>query len=483
MPSALFLRVVTNMAGDVRRGDEWRLQALSPLDGRYGAQMEPYAATFSEQALVRERFVVEVAWLEHLASLPQLAELGPLSPSERATLDGWARDFSGREAMAVKEIERRTNHDVKAVEYYLKRRLTSELGWTAARAEFAHFAATSEDINNLAYARMVRAGLHSAWLPAAQALVGDVRSMALEHAGLPMLARTHGQPATPTTLGKELAVFVARWDRQLEGVTGVAIPGKWAGATGTLAALVVSYPELDWMAAVRDFVESMGFCWSPLVTQIEPHDWMAELFDAMSRFGTVLVDFCRDMWAYISLGYLRQKVVESEVGSSTMPHKVNPIDFENAEANAGLAGALFGHLSAKLPVSRLQRDLSDSSALRNIGSAFGYSGLAIHSTRRGLGRVVPDLNVLAADLDANWEVLTEAVQTVMRRYGAPDAYDQIKAATRGKNLTRSELRALVTALSVPERAKEALLSLSPATYIGLAPELARLVNDTSQRCQ
>ncbi len=483
MPAALSSRVVTNMAGDALRGDEWRLRALSPLDGRYGAQLEPYAAAFSEQALVHQRFNVEVAWLEHLASMPQLAELGPLSPSERAALDGWARDFGGREATAVKEIERRTNHDVKAVEYYLKRRLTSELGWSPARAEFAHFAATSEDVNNLAYARMVRAGLGSAWLPEARALVDEVRSMALEHAELSMLARTHGQPATPTTLGKELAVFVARWDRQLEAVAGVAIPGKWAGATGTLAALVVSYPGLDWMVAVREFVESMGFSWSPLVTQIEPHDWMAELFDAMSRFGTVLVDFCRDMWSYISLGYLRQKVVESEVGSSTMPHKVNPIDFENAEANAGLAGAVFGHLSAKLPVSRLQRDLSDSSALRNIGSAFGYSGLAIHAARRGLGRVTPAPDVLAADLDANWEVLTEALQTVMRRYGAPDAYEQIKAATRGKNLTRSELHAIVTALSVPEQAKEALSSLTPATYIGLAPELARLVKGTSQRNQ
>ncbi|MGC8627516.1 MAG: adenylosuccinate lyase [Acidimicrobiales bacterium] len=458
---------------------ERRLQALSPLDGRYGAQLEPYATVFCEEALIRERVAVEVAWLVHLSGLPQLVELGPLSGPDGAALKAWVREFSTSEAMAVKDLERRTNHDVKAVEYYLKRRLRDELGWSPARAEFVHFAATSEDVNNLAYARMVKAGLAGAWLPAARALVAEVRSLALEHAELPMLSRTHGQPATPTTLGKELAVFVARWDRQIRGVLEVDIPGKWGGATGTLGSLVVSYPEVDWMASARSFVESLGFTWEPLTTQIEPHDWMAELFHAMSRFGTVLVDFCRDMWSYISLGYLRQKTVEEEVGSSTMPHKVNPIDFENSEANAGVANALFSHLAAKLPISRLQRDLSDSSVLRNIGSAFGYSGLAISSARRGLSRVVPDLGALRADLDANWEVLAEAVQTVMRRYGLPDAYEQVKAATRGKSITRSELGALIAALSVPEQAKKALLGLSPSTYVGLAPELARLVDGAS----
>ncbi len=442
--------------------------------------MEPYAAIFSEEALIRERFAVEVAWLQHLASLPELQELGPLSEPDRAALDSWVARFGVGDALVVKELEQRTNHDVKAVEYYLKARLTGELGWPPARAEFAHFAVTSEDINNLAYARMVRAGLGQVWLPAARGLVDEVRSRALEYAGIPMLARTHGQPATPTTLGKELAVFVWRWERHLRSVAEVAVPGKWGGATGTLAAMVVSYPEVDWMAAVRSFVESMGLRWAPLTTQVEPHDWMAELFDAMSRYGTVLIDFCRDMWAYIGLGYLRQSVREGEVGSSTMPHKVNPIDFENAEANAGLAGALFRHLAATLPISRLQRDLSDSSALRNIGSAFGYSGLAISSARRGLARVAPDHDALAADLDANWEVLAEALQTVMRRYGVADPYEQIKAATRGKTITRSELLAIVTALSVPEPAKEALSALSPAQYIGLAPQLARLVEDIGQ---
>lgn len=471
---------MTNVANGPPGVEDRRLQALSPLDGRYGAQLEPYAAVFCEEALIRERVAVEVAWLVHLSGLPQLVELGPLSATDRAALEGWVRDFGTSEAMAVKDLERRTNHDVKAVEYYIKQRLRDELGWSSARAEFVHFAATSEDVNNLAYARMVKAGLVSAWLPVARALVGEVRSLALEHAELPLLARTHGQPATPTTLGKELAVFVARWDRQVGAVLEVGIPGKWGGATGTLGSLVVSYPEVDWMASARSFVGSLGFTWAPLTTQIEPHDWMAELFHAMSRFGTVLVDFCRDMWSYISLGYLRQKTVEGEVGSSTMPHKVNPIDFENSEANAGIANALFGHLAAKLPISRLQRDLSDSSVLRNIGSAFGYSGLAISSARRGLSRVVPDPGALRADLEENWEVLAEAVQTVMRRYGVPDPYEQVKAATRGKNITRSELRALIAALSVPARAKKALLELSPSTYIGLAPELARLVDGASQ---
>ena len=378
---------------------EWRLHALSPLDGRYGKQMEPYAAAFSEAALIRERFGVEVAWLEYLATHPDVGELAPLTDRERQVLDQWVATFGAAEARSVKEIEAVTNHDVKAVEYYLKRRLVEELGWTSERAEFAHFAVTSEDVNNLAYATMVRRALAEVWLPAAEGLVDDVRAAALAHAGLPMLARTHGQPATPTTLGKELAVFVARWDRQLRGVRQVEILGKWGGATGTLAAHLVAYPELDWLAIAGDFVSSLGFTWVPLTTQVEAHDWMAELFDAMARFGTVLIDFCRDMWSYISLGYLRQKVVEGEVGSSVMPHKVNPIDFENAEANAGLASALFNHLSEKLPISRMQRDLSDSSALRNIGSAFGYSGVGLLSARRGMARTVPDQAVLADDLE------------------------------------------------------------------------------------
>jgi adenylosuccinate lyase len=459
---------------------EWRLRALSPLDGRYGAQMEPLAATFSEGALIRERFAVEVAWLEHLAGLPELTELGPLSERDRRALELWVEGFGQAEAAGVKRIEAVTNHDVKAVEYYLKRRLVEDLGWPAARTELVHFAATSEDVNNLAYARMVRSGLAAAWLPAASALIEAVRGAALDYAGLPMLARTHGQPATPTTVGKELAVFVARWERQLRAVRNVEVPGKWGGATGTLAAHVTTYPELDWMAIAGDFVTSMGFTWAPLTTQVEPHDWMAELFAAMSRFGTVLIDFCQDMWFYISLGYFRQRVLANEVGSSVMPHKVNPIDFENAEGNAGMAGAMFGHLSQKLPVSRMQRDLSDSSVLRNIGTAFGYSALAIASARRGMARATPDGEALAADLDNAWDVLAEAVQTVMRRYGVPEPYERLKALTRGKLPTQGDLHHFVRGLDLPEQAQQRLLDLTPQAYIGLAERLAKLVERTSE---
>jgi adenylosuccinate lyase len=290
-----------------------------------------------------------------------------------------------------------------------------------------------------------------------------------------MLAHTHGQPATPTTLGKELAVFVARWERQLRSAQAVVVPGKWGGATGTLSAHVVAYPEVDWLALTRSFVEGMGLEWAPLTTQVEPHDWMAELFGALSRFGTVLIDFCRDMWSYVSLGYLRQKLVEGEVGSSAMPHKVNPIDFENAEANAGLAGALFGHLCEKLPISRMQRDLSDSSALRNIGCAFGYLGLGVLSARRGVARTAPDPAALAADLDQAWEVLAEAVQTVMRRYGVEEPYERLKALTRGQVLTREDLGHFVRELDLPREARQRLLALTPATYTGLAARLASML--------
>jgi adenylosuccinate lyase len=455
---------------------EWRLRALSPLDGRYGKYMEAYAAVFSEAALIRQRFAVEVAWLGQLAAQPQLTELAPLSDRETRALADWVAGFGHLEAECVKQIEAVTNHDVKAVEYYLKSRLVSELGWAPERAEFVHFAATSEDVNNLAYGRMVREALADVWLPAAEALVIDVRAAALEHAGLPMLAHTHGQPATPTTLGKELAVFVARWERQLRAVIAVEVLGKWGGATGTLAAHTVAYPELDWLDISRDFVTSLGFSWAPLTTQVEAHDWMAELFDAMARFGAVLIDFCRDMWSYVSLGYLRQKVVDGEVGSSTMPHKVNPIDFENAEANAGLATALLRHLAEKLPISRMQRDLSDSSALRNIGSAFGYSGLAVLSARRGMARSAPDQAVLAADLENAWEVLAEAVQTVMRRYGVAEPYERLKSLTRGKPLTPEELHHFVRGLDLPEHVQAQLLALTPETYTGLATRLANLVD-------
>lgn len=465
----------TGAQGPAYTAEQWRLGALSPLDGRYGAQMGPYAEAFSEAALIKERVAVEVAWLVYLAGLEEVAELGPLGPGDKAALEGWARGIGLDEAAEVKRLEARTNHDVKAVEYYLKHRLVDELGWSEARAEFVHFGATSEDVNNLAYARMVRSALGATWLVEAEALVDDVRALALEHAELPMLAHTHGQAATPTTLGKELAVFVARWERQLRCVRSVDVPGKWGGATGTLAAHSVAYPELDWAGVARGFVTSLGFTWAPLTTQVEPHDWMAELFDAIARFQTVVIDFCQDMWLYVSLGYLRQKAVSGEVGSSAMPHKVNPIDFENAEANAGLARALLCHLANKLPVSRLQRDLSDSSTLRNIGSAFGYSGLALRSARKGLARTVPSALSLAADLEGAWEVLAEAVQTVMRRYGRVGGYEQLAALTRGRELSEEDFVRFVRGLDLPEPARDRLLTLKPASYTGLAGQLANLV--------
>jgi adenylosuccinate lyase len=454
---------------------EWRLAALSPLDGRYGAQLEPYAARFSEAALIKERFFVEVEWLLYLSKVGGLQGFATLSGEEAGVLRRWAAEFGLKEAGEVKDIEAVTKHDVKAVEYYLKGRLARELGWAPERAEAVHFGATSEDVNNLAYARMARSALQEAWLPAAEGLVEEVREMALGFASQPMLARTHGQPATPTTFGKELAVFVVRWERQLGQVKAVEIPGKWGGATGTLAAAAIAFPEVDWATVAKEFVSSLGFVWSSLTTQVEPHDWMAELFGAMGRFGTVLLDFCRDMWSYVSLGYLRQKVVEGEVGSSAMPHKVNPVDFENAEANVGMAAALLDHLSAKLPVSRLQRDLSDSSTLRNIGCAFGYSALAIASARRGLGRVAPDEEALLFDLDQAWEVLAEAVQTVMRRYGIAGGYEKLRDFSRGRVLSAEELHHFVRGLELPPVARRRLLALTPATYTGLAGELAKLV--------
>ena len=458
--------------------EEWRLRALSPLDGRYGRQMEAYSSLFSEEALIRQRFAVEVEWLRFLASVPEVVELGPLSGEDDGALRRWVAQFGLDEASQVKQAEARTNHDVKAVEYYLKQRLAGELGWPVARAEFAHFGATSEDVNNLAYARMVRGALAEVWLPTAGALLDDVRGLALREAGRPMLARTHGQPATPTTLGKELAVFVSRWQRQLSSVRAVDIPGKWGGATGTLAAHGVAYPEVDWLAVSRGFVSSLGFTWAPLTTQVEPHDWLAEVMDAMARWCAVLVDLCRDMWSYISLGYFRLKVVDGEVGSSAMPHKLNPIDFENAEANAGMAMALMRYLAEKLPVSRLQRDLTDSSTLRNVGVAFGYSGLAALSARRGLSRSAVNARALEADLEGAWEVLTEAVQTVMRRYGDVGGYERLKALSQGQLLTREGLMHFVRELDLPPKVRERLLTLTPAAYTGLAEQLANFIEAT-----
>jgi adenylosuccinate lyase len=443
---------------------------ISPLDGRYGAQLTDFEREFSEEALFRHRFTVEAQWLRTLASRPDIVELAPLAPDVEAALNGWVRDFGAADVAQIKEIERVTNHDVKAVEYYLKRRL-AEVGFDGPPAEFVHFACTSEDVNNLAHGLMLREGLRTGWIPLAHGLVDEVAALAVEHASLPMPAHTHGQTATPTTLGKELAVFVHRWRRQLAALDAWRPLGKLNGATGTFGAHVVAYPEVPWMEVSRAFVEGLGLTWNPLTTQIEPHDSMGEAFHLLVRFNTILLDFCRDVWEYVSRGYLRQRTVAGEVGSSTMPHKVNPIDFENAEANVGISTALLEHLATKLMVSRMQRDLSDSSAIRNVGVAVAHSGLALRSARRGLGRIAPAPEVMAADLDGQWEVLAEAIQTVMRRYGLPEPYERLKELTRGARIGADDVQLFVKGLGLPADAEARLLALTPATYTGLAAAL------------
>jgi adenylosuccinate lyase len=447
--------------------------ALSPLDGRYAAQAEPYAQAFSEEAFFRQRFRVEVEWLRTLAAEEGIGELPALSPDTDRHLRSWVEGFGPSDVARIKEIERRINHDVKAVEYFLKEKLEG-IGFDRRQAEFVHFACTSEDINNLAHALMLAEGLHGAWLPQAEALTAEVWRLAVEHEDLPMPSHTHGQPASPSTLGKELAVFAARWQRQLSGIRALRLLGKFNGAVGTFGAHAAAYPDVDWPAVSRRFVEGFGLEWNPLTTQIESHDALAEVFHAVVRFNSVLLDFCRDTWEYISRSYLRQKAVAGEVGSSTMPHKVNPIDFENAEANAGISSALLEHLASKLMVSRMQRDLSDSSAIRNMGVAIGHSGLAIASARRGLAKLSPDRGVMAAELDRQWEVLAEPIQTVMRRYGLPEPYERLKDLTRGHEVTPEGVRAFVKELDLPADAAARLMELTPGGYTGLATALVEL---------
>jgi adenylosuccinate lyase len=446
--------------------------ALSPLDGRYASQVELFARALSEEALFRQRFTVEVEWLLTLAAEPGVAELPAIPAETAAVLKGWIADFGPEDVARIKSIEARINHDVKAVEYFLKEKLAA-IGFGPG-AEFVHFACTSEDINNISYGLMLREGLSTAWLPQAEGLLEDVWIRAEEYAGLPMPSHTHGQPASPTTLGKELAVFAARWQRLATTVRSVPLLAKFNGAVGTYSAHTIGYPEVDWILVSRRFVEGFGLTWNPLTTQIESHDAVAEVFHAVARFNSVLIDFSRDMWEYISRGYLRQRIVAGEVGSSTMPHKVNPIDFENAEANAGISSALLDHLAGKLLISRMQRDLSDSSAMRNLGVALAHSGLALVAARRGLGRVSPDPDVMVAELDGEWEVLTEAIQTVMRRYGSPEPYEQLKTLSRGQSLSAEAVRGFVLSLGLPADAEHRLLALTPATYVGLAAELVQL---------
>ncbi|MCX7892746.1 MAG: adenylosuccinate lyase [Burkholderiales bacterium] len=450
------------------------LTALSPLDGRYAAQADALRPYLSESALIRYRTKIEVEWLIALAAEPRIPELPAFSAGAAATLRGLVESFSEADAGEVKAIERETNHDVKAIEYWLRGRVAHDPALAAA-SEFIHFACTSEDINNLAYALMVRDARDRVLLPRIDAVAERLAAAAHELADAAMLARTHGQPATPTTLGKELANVVHRLRRARGRIAAVALPGKINGAVGNYNAHLAAYPEVDWERFARAFVESLGLEFNPYTIQIEPHDGLAELCDALARANTVLVDLDRDLWGYISLGYFRQKVVAGEVGSSTMPHKVNPIDFENSEGNLGLANALLRHLADKLPVSRWQRDLTDSTVLRNAGVAFGHSLLGYASCLRGLGKLEADRARMAEDLDANWEVLAEAVQTVMRRYGVAGAYEQLKALTRGSRIAREDLVAFIDSLAIPQDAKQRLLALTPARYTGKAAELARRI--------
>ena len=448
------------------------LTALSPVDGRYASRCAELRGIFSEAGLVRARVRVEAAWLQALAACPGVVELRGLTHDDLAVVARVAADFGDEDAAAVKAIERETNHDVKAVEYYIKGRLADHPAWKS-RLEFVHFACTSEDINNLAYALMCLEARDRVLLPRLEGLAATLRAMAHAHADDAMMSRTHGQPATPTTLGKEVAVFVHRLRRCIEQLQAVRILGKANGAVGNYNAHLSAYPDVDWPAFSRRLVEGLGLQWNPYTTQIEPHDWMAEYFDALSRANTVLIDLCRDFWGYISVGCFRQKVVAGEVGSSTMPHKVNPIDFENAEGNFGVANALLRFMAEKLPVSRWQRDLTDSTVQRNVGVALAHTDLAIQSVSRGLARLEVDREHLAAELDANWELLAEPVQTVMRRHAVPEAYEQLKALTRGRRLDATALAAFIDGLPIPEEEKSRLRALSPATYLGLAARLAR----------
>ena len=448
------------------------LLALSPLDGRYAGKVDALRPIFSEYGLIKARVKVEVEWLLALAAEPGIVELAPFSDAAVQRLRALADGLSLADAARVKEIERTTNHDVKAVEYLIKERLKddAELG---PALEFVHFACTSEDINNLSYALMLREARDTVLLPALDGIAASLRALAHAQAAQPMLSRTHGQTASPTTLGKEVANVVARLERQRRQVAAVELTGKINGAVGNYNAHVASYPDVDWPAFAQRFVEGLGLPFNPYTTQIEPHDNVAELGDAIRRANTVLVDLARDVWGYISLGYFRQKLKEGEVGSSTMPHKVNPIDFENAEGNFGLANAVLKHFSEKLPISRMQRDLTDSTVLRNMGVGFGHTVLALDSCLRGLGKLEAEPARLAADLDAAWEVLAEAVQTVMRRHGLPNPYEQLKALTRGQGITADSMRAFIESLDLPADAKQRLRDMTPGSYTGLAERLAR----------
>ena len=450
------------------------LTALSPLDGRYAAKVDALRAQFSEYGLIHRRLQVEIEWLKALAAEPHFAEIPAFSAATVAELDRLVSGFGPEQAAEVKDIEAVTNHDVKALEYWIKRKLADNPEVMRV-SEFIHFACTSEDINNLSHALMLKAARDEAMLPALDKTIARLRDLAHEHAALPMMARTHGQPATPTTLGKEMANVVHRLEHGRARIAEVSLLGKINGAVGNYNAHLAAYPDYDWESFACRFVESLGLEFNPYTIQIEPHDAMAELFDAFARVNTILIDLDRDVWGYISLGFFKQKLKAGEVGSSTMPHKVNPIDFENSEGNLGLANAVLKHLSEKLPISRWQRDLTDSTVLRNMGVALGYTLLAYDSLLRGLNKLEANADCLCTDLDANWELLAEPIQTVMRRYGIANPYEKLKELTRGNRVSREGMQDFVKTLEIPEAAKEELLKLTPWDYTGKATELARRI--------
>jgi adenylosuccinate lyase len=449
------------------------LSAVSPIDGRYGSKTAALRAVFSEFGLIKQRVIVEVRWLQQLATHTGIAEIATFSPEVNAKLEALLAGFDIEQAARIKSIEATTNHDVKAVEYFLKESV-KDVPQLQAINEFIHFACTSEDINNLSHALMLKEGRELA-LDYADRIIAKLTELSHAYADVAMLARTHGQTATPTTVGKELANVVARLRRQRNQIAAVQLLGKINGAVGNYNAHLSAYPNVDWAANARQFVESLGLTWNPYTTQIEPHDYIAELFDACARFNTILIDLDRDIWGYISLGYFKQRTVAGEVGSSTMPHKVNPIDFENSEGNLGLANAMFEHLARKLPISRWQRDLTDSTVLRNMGVGFGYSLIAYEALLKGLNKLELNRTRLAEDLDNAWEVLAEPIQTVMRRYGVSEPYEKLKALTRGQTINRETIQAFVETLDIPAEAKAALLALTPSTYIGNAIEQAEAI--------
>ncbi len=451
-----------------------RLTALSPLDGRYCEKLDALRPIFTEFGLNKRRVAVEIGWLKMLASCPAIEEVSPLTDQALHRLDHISEYFDEADAARIKAIEATTNHDVKAVEYFLKEAI-SDTPELAAISEFIHFACTSEDINNLSHALMLRDG-HQVLMDALDALQTQLATLAQEQAQQSMLARTHGQAATPTTLGKEVANVLARIVRQRQTLEAIQPMGKMNGAVGNYNAHHIAYPEIDWPTLSSEFLSTLGLAWNPYTTQIEPHDYMAEYFHGVIRINTILIDFSRDVWSYISFGYFTQKVIAGEVGSSTMPHKVNPIDFENAEGNLGLSNAILSHLAEKLPISRLQRDLTDSTVLRNIGVAVGHALLALTSLKRGIDKLEVAAEPMQADLDSTWEILGEAIQTVMRRYGVPEPYEKLKALTRGQRLTADTIHDFILALEIPESAKQRLLALTPASYIGYASSLAQRID-------